>query len=111
MQVTPERSDGILVLSTEGRIDGSNAHRFHDQINKAITSEDKNIVLDLEGLEYISSAGLRIVLLVAKEIRRAESNFALCSMSETVEQVFQLSGFGQIMDIHDSREAAIASFA
>ena len=106
--VIPERKGGVLVIRTEGRVDASNAHLFHDQINFAISSADKNIVLDLEGLEYISSAGLRIVLMVSKETRRVKSRFAVCSLSETVEQVFQISGFGKIMAIYDSREEAIA---
>lgn len=78
MRVVPERSGGALFLKTEGRVDGTNAHTFHENIKKAVTPDDKIIILDLEELEYISSAGLRIILLVAK--RQPQSGCQLCSL-------------------------------
>ncbi len=111
MQVIPERSGGALFLKIEGRIDGTNAHTFHEDIKKNVTPDDKTIVLDLEGLEYISSAGLRIILLVAKDSRNTDVNFAVCALNKLIGQVFQHSGFDQIINIHDTREAAIQSFS
>ena len=111
MQVTPERSGGALVLKTKGRIDGTNAHTFHEDIKKIVTPDDKTIVLDLEELEYISSAGLRIILLVAKDSRNTDVDFAVCAMNKLVGQVFRNSGFDQIINIHDTREAAVQSFS
>ena len=67
------------------------------------------MVVDLAGLSYISSAGLRAVLLTAKSLSRRSAKFALCSPSKPIREVFEISGFDKIIDIHDTREAAVSA--
>lgn len=111
MEINSERESGALVLKTEGRVDGSTAALFQDGIKSSITPDDKRVILDLEKLDYISSAGLRIILLIAKDLKQQESKFAICSLSDSVLEIFTMSGFNQIITIHDSPAAAIAAMS
>ena len=110
MNVETQRQGDSLVLITDGRVDGTNATDFQDAVKSAIQESDRSVVLDFEKLAYISSVGLRIVLLVAKDLRRQGAKFAACSLSASVLEVFVISGFDKIVPIHDSQAAAIGSF-
>ena len=110
MNVEPQRQGDSLVLITDGRVDGTNATDFQDAVKSAIQESDTAVVLDLEKLAYISSAGLRVVLLVAKDLQQQGAQFAACSLTDSVKEVFVISGFDKIIPIHDSQDAAIGSF-
>ncbi len=109
MEVTAERRGTAVIISTVGRVDGSNASAFQDAVASNISDDDSAVVLHLEGLDYISSAGLRIILLSAKNLRQREVSFALCSLSPSVHELFIISGFDQIIAIHNSPEEALAA--
>ena len=107
MEVTTERDGETLIAKTDGRVDGTNATEFQDALRNAIdTGSDKAVILDFEDLSYISSAGLRVILLTAKDMRSANVKFAVCSLSKPVHDVFTISGFDQIIDIHETQSAA-----
>ena len=109
MNVASHRDGTNLVLKAEGRVDGTNASEFQDAMKTEINETDKAVVLDLEDLTYISSAGLRVVLLIAKDLQRQGAKMAACSLSEPVKEVFVISGFDKIIPIHDSPSAAIGA--
>lgn len=109
MDVTPERDGATLILKADGRIDGTNATQFQDNLKQHIADGDTAVVLDFEELSYISSAGLRVILLTAKDMQSAKIKFAVCSLSKPVKDVFTISGFDQIIDIHDTQSDALAA--
>ena len=109
MEINAERLDGTLIAKAEGRIDGVNASDFEQSLRGAIEDSDTAVIVDLAELSYISSAGLRAVLLTAKSLTQRAAKFALCSPSKPIREVFEISGFDKIIDIHDSRDAAIAA--
>ena len=100
METTIERENGILVAKASGRVDGSNALEFQDTLEKSIGAEDKVVILNLGQLSYISSAGLRVVLLIAKSLQSRNTEFAVCELQERIYEVFQMSGFDQIISVH-----------
>ena len=65
--------------------------------------------MDMEELIYISSAGLRVILQVSKQLERRSVRFAICSLSKPVREVFEVSGFDQVIDIRPSRAEALAA--
>ena len=65
------------------------------------------VIIDCAGLEYVSSAGLRVFLLAARTSQRAGFRFALCSLQPAVREVFELSGFNRVIDVHPDRAAAL----
>ena len=109
MEINAERDGATLIAKTEGRVDGTNATEFQDALRNVITSDDKAVILNFEELSYISSAGLRVILLTAKDMRTANVRFAVCSLSQSVRDVFTISGFDQIIDIHDDQQAAVGA--
>ena len=109
MDVTTERTDGVLSVGVEGRIDGSTVLAFQEAIETVIEEGDRAVIVDCEGLHYIGSAGLRTVLGIAKTLANRDTRFALCSLSDHVRIVFEKSGFDTIIAIHPSRAEALAS--
>ena len=71
----------------------------------------KVAILDLEQLSYISSAGLRVILMTAKGLERREVKFGICSLSESIQEVFQISGFDKIIPVNSSQAEAIQALA
>ena len=109
MDVTTERQDGVLSARVGGRIDGSNAVEFEEAIRTAIEESDRAVIMDFEKLTYISSAGLRVILLIAKFLGNQNVKFALCSLSDQIREVFEISGFDKVIAVHSSEAAALAS--
>ncbi len=109
VNISTERDGGALVIKTEGRIDGSNASNFQNSVEAEITTEDSAVILDFEQLNYISSAGLRVILLIAKDLQQKSKKFAICSLSTLVREIFMISGFDQIIAVHDDPGAAVSA--
>ena len=108
MKIDHERKEGVLTTKVTGRIDGSNALDFEKTFKGIVDDTDRIVILDFEKLSYISSAGLRVILLIAKTLRKKEAKFALCSLSDSINEIFQISGFDQIISIYATREDALA---
>jgi stage II sporulation protein AA (anti-sigma F factor antagonist) len=110
MGVKTERQGNTLIAKTDGRVDGTNAREFQADLEAAIDESERAVILDMEELSYISSAGLRVILLTAKNLRNQDAKFAVCSLSGPIQEVFEISGFDKIISIHASQAEALASF-
>ena len=109
MEIREERKDGVLVLGLVGRLDATNSKLFEDKILATIDGGEKQLVIDLSKLEYISSSGLRVFLLASKRLNPAGGKVVLCSLKEPVRQVFEIAGFSSILPIRNSQEEALKS--
>lgn len=105
-----ERIQDILVAIVLGRIDGSNADEFQRALAEGIQPDDRALLLDFERVAYISSAGLRVCLAMARQFNGPGKQFGLCSPSDPVLEVFTISGFNKIISIYESRDAAVGGF-
>lgn len=106
-----EQKEGVLIAKPEGRIDGVNARDFHEALTKAIGADSSAVLVDLAAINYISSAGLRTFLLVAKTLQQRSAQFALCSLSDPIREIFEISGFDKIIAIHPSEGEALAALS
>jgi anti-anti-sigma factor len=111
MGVKTERQGDTLIAKTDGRVDSANAREFQTALEAAIGASDRAVILDMEDLSYISSAGLRVILLIAKTLRKRNAELMLCSLSDPIREVFEISGFDKIIPVHASREQALAAIA
>ncbi len=109
MEIKTERRDSTLIAKAAGRIDGINANDFESSLRHAIKDSDRAMVLDLAAISYISSAGLRAILITAKALSRRNAKFALSSPTEPIREVFEISGFDKIIAIHGSSTEALAA--
>ena len=107
MEINHKEENGIIFLAFKGRLDGSSAVEAEETINTIFKGENNRLLFDFEFLEYLSSAGLRVVLGAAKEIKRRDGKFVLCALNSYVKEVFEVSGFGAIIPIADSVDAGI----
>ena len=108
MEIKTERDNGTLIAQVAGRVDSANAREFENALNTAINDDDSKVIVDFEGLSYISSSGLRVILLVAKALRSRDAKFALCSLSDPISEIFKISGFDKIISIYHSRLDALS---
>ncbi len=106
MEIAAERVDGVLVLSPQGRLDSHNSPELEQRALLEIGSGTKRLVIDLSAIDYISSAGLRAFLAVAKKLKDPPGRLVLCGMAPSVRQIFDLAGFTPIFTIAAERETA-----
>ena len=111
MQIAEARQDGVLVLTPAGRIDSTSAGALEARLAAALGGASPRLVLDLSGVDYISSAGLRVLLVAARRVQATGGRLALCGMGQPVRQVFQLAGFLPLFTIQDTRDAAVDQIA
>ena len=107
MTIYSENIGDVLVLSPEGRIDSGNSENFKNNVSNYINDEQSSIVLDFDKIEYISSACLRSLLSISKQMSLNNKKLALCNLNESVEKIIRVSGFDSILDIYESREHAL----
>jgi len=107
MKIENIKNDEIEIISISGRLDATTASEAEQTIIPIINDGDAKVIIDLQNLEYISSAGLRILLLVAKNISAKNGKLCICSLTGNVKSVFEISGFLSVFAIENSEEDAI----
>jgi anti-sigma B factor antagonist len=100
-----DQSD-CCVVSVTGRIDTLTSPDFKTGMDELVSAGAKMIVLDCSDLEYVSSAGLRVILIAAKAAKAAGGDLKCCSMQNMVKQVFDISGFSKMISIYQSLQEA-----
>ncbi len=111
MEISATRSGATLVIMPAGRLNAESAPLFQEQVLSRIDAGEACVLLDLALLDYISSAGLRSLLIAAKRVQAREGRFALCALTANVAHVFRMSGFDTILDVHPDRDTALRSLA
>ena len=110
MEIKQEIKDDVTVLHVSGRLDASTAAELEAILIPLIEQNGKKIVLNLDGLEYISSAGLRILLLGMKMMKKVSGKMVICEMIEHIREIFEIAGFLPIFTIVATQEDALATF-
>jgi len=99
----------IRVVALIARFDAYSARDVETALQGMIDGGAKKIVCDFSGTEYISSAGLRVLLSAAKILRKSGGKIALSGMKPYVREVFETAGFTQLFPIFESEEKALAA--
>ncbi len=110
MRVRESEINGIPVIHLDGRFDAASACPVEEKLNKVIRSGNRRIVVDLGGVDYISSGGLRVLLVAAKKLDRLDGGIRLSGLTEAVREVMDVAGFCQIFQIYDTPESAATDF-
>lgn len=93
MKLTIEKKDNIILGKLEGRLDTSASQQFAIEMVPLLENADKEIVLDCEKMEFISSSGLRLFLSLRKATIAKGGNVTIMGVSPEIKQVFQITGF------------------
>jgi anti-anti-sigma factor len=111
MELREENAGPVAVVAVEGRIDTNTAPELGRTLADAITAGRIRLVLDLSATQYVSSAGLRILLVTAKQIERERGRFVLHGLTPRVRDVLDFSGLLTALNVCTDRSAAVASAA
>ncbi len=111
MEIIEKKQDNYSVFKLTGRLDSNTSLGFEKKLFEAIEDGSKNMILDFEGLDYISSAGLRVILKATKNLKHTDGRLVLCSMQDYVKEVFEISGFDTFLPIVKSVDEALQSIS
>lgn len=106
IEIDEIKETGVTVIAPVGRIDSTTSETLDKQIAARVAAGDRRIVIDFSGVEYISSAGLRVMLTLAKKLRDLKGQLALAALGDSVRQVFELAGFLPLFAVEPTRDAA-----
>jgi anti-sigma B factor antagonist len=110
LTVTIIETEGAVSLGVTGSIDALSAAQLETAMNEQLAKGHRRVVLDLGGVEFTSSTGLRLILSGAKEARRRGGDLRLAAVRPPVLRVLELSGFLGILKTYADCDAAVASF-
>ncbi len=109
MKVEEQTIDSLVVVMPDGRVDGSTAPDLEKRLSEIVERGDTHVLLDCGKMDYISSAGLRVVLVGAKKCQQGGGKLMLCALRATCKSVMEISGFLTMLEYHETREAALTA--
>jgi anti-anti-sigma factor len=101
-------ADAFRVVKARGRLDASTGVLFEQECRAVIDGGESDLGIDLSGLDYISSAGLRVLLVLAKQLKTAGGRLALYGAKKPVQEVFDVTGYTTLLDVFPNHDAAAA---
>jgi len=107
MKIIEKRKNGTAIFTLNGRLASNTSPEFDEKITESIENGTRFIVVDCKYLDYITSAGLRILNKTAKKLKQLDGKIVLCSMEDYVREVFEISGFDTFLPIVSDLEAAM----
>ena len=107
MEPTTRKEKGSVIVSVKGRIDAVTCSDIEKYLSEAVAGDEKFLVLNLNEVDYISSAGLRSILVIARKLKAQQGEFVLAGLQQQVKRVIEMSGFGSFLRIFDTEEDAL----
>ncbi|OPH59784.1 hypothetical protein BC351_20090 [Paenibacillus ferrarius] len=111
MNITEQIVGNTVLLGLNGRLDANTSAGLESAFMKLVEQGNGKFVFNLQGLEYVSSAGLRSLLVAAKMIKVIQGKLALAHMNDHVKDVFEMSGFSTIFSIYETEDEAVQAIA
>ena len=106
MQIQVLTANSFTVIAVQGRIDTITAGDFEAKVLALLDQGMANLVIDCTNMDYISSSGLRVFLIVQKKVAVSRGTLRLCSLKPSIREVFDISGFSTIFSIFPDQESA-----
>jgi anti-anti-sigma factor len=111
MELVEEVHGRVVLVTARGRLDGSTSQAFGARLEKLAATSEPRLVVDFSGVDFVSSAGLRVVLTVLKRVKAANGRLAFCAVQAPVQEVLDITGFTGMLDVHAGRAEAMAALA
>lgn len=109
MEIAEVKQGSLVIVSVTGRVDGFTAPDLEARLSEIVARGDARVLLDCKGMEYISSAGLRSVLIGARKCQQNDGKLVICELQPDCESVMEVSGFMSIIECHKTRDDALAA--
>lgn len=110
LDIRISQASPVAVVEAQGRIDSNTAHELGEALSQVIEGGCSQIVLDIAGVDYMSSAGLRELVSALKKVRGEDGDMRIARVTERVYEVLELSGLHSIFQFFDSPSEAVSSF-
>jgi len=110
MNLTTRTSGDVTIVGFEGKLDTNTCTNAEGHLKKTLDDGSKKLLIDLTKLDFVSSAGLRVLLSMAKRLESDGGALRICGLNETVSEIFEISGFDTILSVFATNEDALTGF-
>lgn len=107
MHIKKDKIGIFSVLKIKGRIDTVHSGDLEKEVNQLFDSGEKHLIFNCEGMNYISSSGLRVFLVAQKKAKAINGKLHLCNMQPAIQEIFRISGFSNLFKIFTTQDEAI----
>ena len=101
------KEKNMKIIFLEGKMDAISAPEFEDKMGEWLEQGETSFIINLGEVNYMSSAGLRSILIVAKKLKEQEGKLIFVNLREEVQKIFRISGFSSMIPTYESLEAAL----
>ena len=110
MDIKSQDAGDVTVIEVLGKIDTNTSPSLQQFVDQKMEDGAAKLLLDLGQVDFVSSTGLRVFLATAKRLGGSGGSLHLCGLNETVNEIFEISGFSTILEVFPSRDEALAAF-
>ncbi len=107
MDLVAKDVNDIAILEIQGRLDSTSSKVLEDKVTELLAQNRKKMLMDFNGVDYINSTGLRVLLLTLQQLKKREGRLVLCSIKDYMKEVFDISGYTEIFPIFPSQDEGI----
>jgi len=109
LDITTEEKQGKIVIHVSGRLDASSAPILEEKMSEVIGGGNFHLLIDFSNVEYLASAGMRLMLSNSKKLKTENGSLLFCSISEDVMEIIKMAGFEKILSIYPTEQEALAA--
>jgi len=110
MKLSTTLVHGVTVAELEGSLDTNTSGDAEEALVRVLDRGATRLLLDFEKVDFVASSGLRILLVIGKRMKADGGALRICSLNETVNEVFEISGFNMILNVDATRDEALKGF-
>jgi anti-sigma B factor antagonist len=111
MDITESKHANVVVVGMKGRLDANTSPRLEERLLGLIDGGERRLLLNFVDMDYVSSAGLRVLLMAAKRLKPVSGKVALAGMKDHIKEVFDIAGFSSVLPIFKTEQEALDSLA
>ena len=108
MDIVVEEKGEVIVVRLKGRLDAASSPQLEKMLSSIIDGGHFKVLLDLSNVEYLSSAGMRLMLAISKRLQNLEGKVVACSLSDEVMEVIKMAGFNQVIEFYPGEVESLA---
>ena len=110
LDLIDREENGIMVVEIEGKMNTTDSPEAGAYLSELIGEGASKILLNLEGVDFVASTGLRVILSTGKKLAAAGGKLVICGLNPTVKEVFRMSGFSQMFAVLETEAEGLAAF-
>lgn len=110
LEVAENEEGGVLILRIKGRLDAASSPLLERKINAILEEDRRKLLMDFDGVEYLSSAGMRLLLNLTKKLKSKQGRVVISAVNRDVMEVIKMAGFDHILEIFEDEQGALAAF-